>query len=205
MKITHSESVETSNFLRKTGKYHVLVNEFVENPPDQNDQPMLGAAKITCEVISGTDMSEKGKTFQTTFFSPDPESNDKGRFAQLKLTRLYIALGGSHTPGQESELNAEFAVGGQFVIEVGEREAKNKKIYFDIMGANIYHVDDPDIASVPKDLQFLEIIDPSRRLTAVNSQSLTNVTSSASAKPSGHAPITSAPVDATRGVDLSAI
>ena len=183
VKVKQSETIENSQYASKPGRYHVTVTQFIENPPDKNDIPMEGAVKLGVEILAGTDSSEAKKTFNTTFFAPKESDSGKQDFNTLKLTRLIVALTGLHRPGEETELTEADAIGRQMVIELAHRTDKNdtNKVYFDLKGANLFHVDDPEVANVPKDQEWINLIAPELRKKPVTD--LVGAGASASAAP----------------------
>ncbi len=169
VKVKQTEELSNSSYAAKDGKYHVLITEWIENPPKSDQTPMEGAVKVGFEILHGTDKNEIKKTHNETFFPPD-ETKDGGGFNAVKLTRLVVAISGVHQPGVEVEVTQEDAIGRQLVIELAHRADKNKpdKIYFGLKGANLWHVDDPEVADVPKNADALSIIDPSLRKAPVS-------------------------------------
>jgi len=169
VKVKQTEELSNSSYAAKDGKYHVLITEWIENPPKSDQTPMEGAVKVGFEILHGTDKNEIKKTHNETFFPPD-ETKDGGGFNAVKLTRLVVAISGVHKPGVETEVTQEDAIGRQLVIELAHRADKNKpdKIYFGLKGANLWHVDDAEVADVPKNADALSIIDPSLRKAPVS-------------------------------------
>jgi hypothetical protein len=168
VKVKQTEELSNSSYAAKDGKYHVLITEWIENPPKSDQTPMEGAVKVGFEILHGTDKNEIKKTHNETFFPPD-ETKDGGGFNAVKLTRLVVAISGVHQPGVEVEVTQEDAIGRQLVIELAHRADKTNpsKIYFGLKGANLWHVDDPEVADVPKNADALSIIDPSLRKAPV--------------------------------------
>ena len=168
VKVKQTQSIENSQYASKPGRYHVTVTQFVENPADKNDIPMEGALKLGVEILNGTDASEIGKSFNTTFFPPKEDNDGKEDFNTLKLTRLIVALTGEHKPGEETELTEADAIGRQMVIELDNRkDKKSDKVYFDLRGANLWHVDDAEVSNVPKDQQWIGLIAPELRKSTI--------------------------------------
>jgi hypothetical protein len=160
MKFTQADTLESnSNYAKKPGKYHVVVTEYLENPPGQNDEPIEGALKLTCEIAAGTEASEVGKICQTTFYPPSETHSDKGAFALKRLTAMFVALGGEFKPGEETEITQDVVLGRQMVVELSEQTSKkSQKKYLDFAYSNTFHVDDPVVASVPKNKDYIDMI-----------------------------------------------
>jgi hypothetical protein len=169
VKIRQTEELTNSSYASKDGLYHVCITEWIENPPKSDDTPMIGAVKVGFEIVEGTDKSEIKKTQNEMFFPPD-ETKDGGGFNAIKLTRLVVAISGVHQPGVETEITEKDAIGRQLILELSHRPDKTnpQKIYFGVKGANLYHVDDPQVADVPKNAEYLDAIDPSLRKAPVS-------------------------------------
>lgn len=169
VKIKQTEELSNSSYASKDGRYHCIITEWVENPPKADKTPMEGAVKVGFEIVAGTDKNEIKKTHNEMFFPPD-ETKEGGGFAAIKLTRLIVAISGVHQPGVEVEITDKDAIGRQLVLELAHRADKNdpQKIYFGLKGANLWHVDDSDVADVPKDAEALSIIEPHLRKAPVS-------------------------------------
>jgi hypothetical protein len=158
-----SESVEGGGgkYVKKPGKYHFLVTELNAEAINKNGQPIDGL-KVGLEVVEGTDKTQIGHILETILFRGKPTDKDQGELANKKLTRLSLAFGGQHSPGGKGGINTETDIGKQLVAEVAERERDNKK-FIDLAYAEIYHVDDPAVAAVPKSADALKLIPPALR------------------------------------------
>ena len=169
MKIKQTEELNTGGYAMKDGKYHAIITQWNENPPDKDDKPIEGGVEVVFEILDGTEKSEIKKIRSETFYAPD-ETKEGGGFAAVKLTKLIVAISGVHRPGVEVEVTEADAIGRQLVIELGARPNKKdvNKPYFGIKGANMWHVDDPEVADVPKNADALSIIDPSLRKAPVS-------------------------------------
>jgi hypothetical protein len=169
MKIKQTEELNTGGYAMKDGKYHVIITQWNENPPDNDDKPIEGGVEVGLEILDGTEKSEIKKIRSETFYAPD-ETKEGGGFAAVKLTKLIVAISGVHRPGVEVEVTENDAIGRQLIVELGSRPNKKNpnKPYFGIKGANMWHVDDPEVADVPKNADALSIIDPSLRKAPVS-------------------------------------
>ena len=153
-----SESVESSlPYLREPGKYHVVVTGLDPNPATRDGRPLDGL-RVECEVLSGTTEKQAGKTFETLLFRGKETDKDKGEMAKKKLTRLAVAFGGQHSPGGKGKIDTDACIGRQIVIDVAKNTGKDGKERLEINYSNIYHVDDPEVADVPKDASALGVI-----------------------------------------------
>lgn len=165
--LDQSETLEGTGgqWCKKPGTYHVIVNELDENAATKDGRPIDGL-KMSAEILDGTEKDQIGKTIEETFYRPDPGSNDKGEFAKLKLTKLFLALGliKEHQPGKRVAIDPQDGIGRQIVLRVDNRKNKNTdKIYLSLDGASVFHVDDLEVKDIPKSKDALALIPPEQR------------------------------------------
>ena len=163
-----SESTESSggNYCKLPGKYHFIITAMTPNPTKKNGEPMMNCLQVDLEIVGGTVPSEIGKTFEANLWKGKESDKDGGEMANLKLTRLSLALGGQHTPKGRGVIDIKNSVGRQIVAELAMRMGKDNKDRPDINYANIYHVDDPAVKDVPKSAEYLSFIPANLRKTA---------------------------------------
>lgn len=154
-----SESTESSggNYCKLPGKYHFVITGMTPNPSKKNGEPMMNCLQVDMEIIGGTVPSEIGKTFEANFWKGKDTDKDQGEMANLKLTRLSLALGGQHVPRGKGAIDVANAKGRQIVMELAMRVGTDKKERCDVNYANIWHIDDPAVRDVPKDADFIAL------------------------------------------------
>jgi len=174
-----SESIENSlPYLREAGKYHVVVTGLDSSPATRDGRPLDGL-RVECEVLAGTTEKQNGKTFETLLFRGKATDKDGGQMANKKLTRLALAFGGQHSPGGKGRIDTETCIGRQIVIDVAKNTGKDGKERVEINYSNIYHVDDPEVADVPKDASALGVIPRElRKLSPTSAVPMTSTTTS---------------------------
>lgn len=158
------EGEDRPAFLSKPGFYHVAV--MAQNPqPIGSNQQYIDGLEITFGVLAGTHPDQFDSSFESTFIKGNKNHSDGGRFCNLKLFKLFNALGllGEHVPGQQTTLDTARAVGRQCVIEVeakkNSEKAKNPEgFHIEFKGAQVFHVDDPAVKDVPKHPQYMAVI-----------------------------------------------
>lgn len=172
--IDQPESIEGGGkFIDKPGVYHMLVTEIDENPSAKNGTPLAGK-RFTLTCLASTEPNQKDKTFDLMLWDPQP--TDKSDLSKKRQTRFALAVGllGQYQPGQRASVNPQDAHGRQLVIKLGWRqkfdEATGQYVdtdHVDVHFADIWHVDDPEVAknSWPVDAASLKIIPrPLRKL-----------------------------------------
>ncbi len=156
-------SMAVSAFLDKPGWYHFLVNEVDEQPLNKSNGVLDGIRPVlTC--LGGTEASQEKRTFDPLLFNPAESHKDGGEFA----TRVHLRLADAcnfplPAAGEDVEIDWTKAKGNQIVACV--KPGKDPK-FLEIDGAHIYHVDDPEVAAIPKNEKMLGLLPASKRRAA---------------------------------------
>lgn len=158
------------SFLEVAGKYHMVVTDVAYPAVDNNGGLMEnGLFNVTMSVLAGSVPGTKDKTLRITFFKPNMSSKDGGKFARKKVDRFLLAVG-LVSPGEEGirkEIDITQASFRQLLVELDRRtmKYKDKKTgkeveneVTDIKFSNIFHVDDPDAADYPRDMESINLI-----------------------------------------------
>jgi hypothetical protein len=174
-----------STFLEQPGDYHMLITK-VDYPALKHDGSMNNEAlfDVHCSVLAGSTPNQENKTIKLTFYPPNLQSKDNGKFARKKVDRFLIAVGLMEPSdvGKELDINIEEADMRQFCVrlekqsrEVEDRKTKKKEMkeFVTIRFADIFHVDDPDAAVIPKDNAALNVIPSLQRRVGMKSLSAT--------------------------------
>lgn len=164
---------QPSNFLTEAGTYHFVVLAVDERPTSKAGAPLDGF-KVHCCALDGTVPGQQKKELELMFFAPKMSDKNNGEFAKRKIARFAAACGILPTaaPGQRVTVDLQQAVGRQFVAEVeqGKDQAGNATKFLQLAWANIWHVDDPAVAQVPKDQAALALLPATLRKTAADFQ-----------------------------------
>lgn len=144
-----------SNFLAEPGTYHVVVTAVDESPTAKNGT-LIDGFRVEFAVLDGTVAGQKDKQFDLLFFKPKLTDKNNGEFAKRKQARFAIATGilPKAEPGQRVTVDLEQAMGRQLVVELEHQKDQTTgqpTKFLQLAWANIYHVDDPAVAKVPKD------------------------------------------------------
>ena len=166
------EGEDKPAFLSKPGFYHVAV--LAQNPqPIGKNQQYIDGLEVQFGVLAGTHLDQFDTSYTCIFIKGNANHSDGGRFCNLKLLKLFTALGllGEHAPGQQTTLDTSLLVGRQCVIEVESKKnsegSKNPDgFHIEFKGAQVFHVDDPAVKDVPKHPEFLGIIPKELRRAA---------------------------------------
>jgi hypothetical protein len=158
-----------SNFLSEPGTYHFAVLAVDEQPTNRDGKPLDGF-KVHCCVLDGTTVNQAKKELELMFFAPKLTDKNNGEFAKRKQARFAMATGilPQAAPGQRVSVDLQQAAGRQFVAEVerGTGSDGQPTKFLQLAWANIYHVDDPAVAAVPKDAAALALLPKELRKTA---------------------------------------
>lgn len=168
MAFQHTAGGDTSaggQFLDEPGWYHLMIQDIQDPPTDKSGTPIPDAAfKVNCSVLAGTVDGQKDKTVGIMFFHPKADGKNEGAFARKKIDRFLIATGFA-TPAQieaKESFDIDLQQGRmrQFIAKLDKEEGKR---FLELSFADIYHVDDPAVASYPKDADALKLIRPQQR------------------------------------------
>lgn len=149
------------NFLSEPGTYHFAVLHVDEQPTTRDGKPLDGF-RVACCVLDGTAPGQAKKEIELMFFAPKPSDKNGGEFSKRKIARFASACGILPTaqPGQRVSIDLQAAAGRQFVAEVERQkdQAGNETKFLQLAWANLWHVDDPAVAQVPKDAGALKLL-----------------------------------------------
>lgn len=157
------ETLPSNNKVQEPGFYHCVVTEIDEQPRDKNNALMEGF-KPTFEVLDGTARvnnvcTQRGFTHEQILFSPKPGQSEGGiKWSKAKQAAFLLATGlvNKDHLGKSVKINLADALQKQVVINLVPKNDDSG--YLEIAWANIYAVDDPKVAAVPKDVAALRLI-----------------------------------------------
>lgn len=177
-------NTEASSFLEKEGQYHCLVNVVDEQPTKKSGELMDGI-RFTLSVLAGTDASQVKRTFDPLLFNPSESHRDGGEFANKVQWRMADACNLIPPNGAaEVEIDWQKAKSAQVVVYVSFGKAKDgKEPMLGIDGAHIYHVDDPEVAHVPKSEPHLKLLPAGARRKAPSAAATAKSAAPAANKP----------------------
>lgn len=152
-----------SSFIAKPGTYHIMVSNVDPEPVTKDGKAMEGL-KVEGGILGGTEPTEKDKTIEFMLWAPKPTDKNNGEMAKRKLTRFAYAMGfiDEFKPGQKINIDCEVCEGRQLVAKFSEQERDGKK-RIELHFSDIYHVDDPAVAEIPKAAQAISVIPKSLR------------------------------------------
>lgn len=154
-----SEEIEgAGGYLSKPGTFHLILSVVDPEPVTKDGKPMEGL-KVNGSILDGTEPSEVGKEFEFMLWAPKASDKNNGEMAKRKLTRFSYATGfiASHAPGQKVVIDCEACEGRQIVAKFSEEDKDGKK-RVQLHYSDIFHVDDPAVADVPKSADALAAI-----------------------------------------------
>lgn len=161
------------NRINKAGIYHFHITDQTESPTkrfgDEKGALIPGAFEVTAAVVQGTSQhqgrcTEEGKSHHFMFFHPNPSQKETARnIYQKKIARLFAAtmLVKQDSLGKQVSVELAQILGRQFCAKMSfDKEGK----YLDLNFYDIWHVDDIEVADVPKSPEHLAIIPAELRL-----------------------------------------
>lgn len=144
------------------GIYHLAVNS-VELEPTSKTGELIPAIRLNLEILAGTTPGQEKRKFRHDFRHPLPSHRDGGKFAAQMLSRLAYVCGIGVVGKKLGELEWESLETAHFIAEVHHREWESDegeaRSTAEISGMRFWHVGSPEVASVPKDSEVLEMVD----------------------------------------------
>ena len=162
------------NFLDDPGTYHVIITDVREGEGPIGN-PIDGFT-FDFDVLAGTVEGCESKSGGQSLFAPDmSQAEDKQRRAKHVLAAFFIAANvmDPNSLGKSVKIDVAAANGQQLVIQLERKMDQDKKTgkwdvpskFLKISFSNIYHVDDPRVAGVPKNADAIGMIDADKRHT----------------------------------------
>lgn len=163
-----------SNYLKTPGTYHFLVTNV--NVGVGPKGTAIDGSTFECKVLAG--LPDKGhagefvgKDCSITLFAPNMTSSEKAQgMTHRQNTAFFLAtncLQPADLGKEDLEINEELANGAQFVCRMATGQKQNDKgEYVDSADAplrvhfsDIWHVDDPAVAKIPKQADAIALIE----------------------------------------------
>jgi hypothetical protein len=165
METTEDVGGASDQYLSEPGTYHCVITSMAEGEGPKGS-PIDGFT-VGLAVLDGTVGGQKDKQTNLCLFSPDRSKDNKSQeWARKKQTAFVIAAGLLNLSdlGKKVNIDLNEAVGRQIVLTF-ENNEYNGQTQLRLAWANIYHVDDPRVAKIPKDKEALGIIQSGQRRT----------------------------------------
>jgi len=152
-----------SKWVDEEGTFHCQITSTSEQPT-KHDGTLIDNAMfaIALELLEGTNKTQIGKTLDIVFLHPKVTDKGEGAFAKKKVDRFLLAASLASQQQLEKadveiDVDINSTVGRQIIvkIEMNEYEGKTRA---QLSFAEIYHVDDPAMKTIPKsaaNLRFL--------------------------------------------------
>lgn len=166
---TADELNEGDAYLDVPGTYHFVIEQIREGL-SQKDEPLDGST-ILLRVCGG---EHSGKLCNLTLWNVDLSAAESRQKHAIRIwTNFFLATNVLQPSqlGQKVSLDVNAASGSQVVAKV-ERQQKQvdgkwvtdpDSKFLRLAYDNVYHVDDPELASTPKDADALSVIDQGHR------------------------------------------
>ena len=148
-------NISSGTRLSQPGWYHLIVDE-VQCPPLARDNTLIpnGFMKICCTCAAGSVPGCEDKAAEIMLFHPKPDNPD---FAQRVNDRALVALSAMRPDqvGQQIEFEPADLANRQLIAHL-ELDRNNK--YLQLAYGDIFHIDDPEVATQPKNESALKLI-----------------------------------------------
>ena len=148
------------SYLDQPGTYHLLINE-VRDGCGPKGNPIDGFS-IECEVMAGTVEGCAGKKVGITIWKPNLAGSEKQIAMGKRIGAAFFIATDIINPnqlGKPGAIDCNLANGRQFIIKLARQQKDGKDTDFlQPHYSDIWHVDDPDVDTIPKDVDSLAII-----------------------------------------------
>lgn len=158
------------DFLNTPGTYHLLIDR-IRVGLNTRDEPLDGST-VEYTVLDGDVQGQSGKKGHVTLWDikMDKPIEDQGVTVRC-LTNFFLAANVLQPKdlGEEVDIKPEESESQQVVMKLQYAQKKENGQYVEdrkflrINFSDIFHVDDPAVANVPKDANALKVIDPKYR------------------------------------------
>lgn len=158
------------DFLNVPGTYHLLIDR-MRVGLSIKDEPMDGTT-VECTVLDGDVAGQAGKKINLTLWDIKMDRPIEDQSVTVRcLTNFFLATNVLQPKdlGEEVDIKPEESESHQAVIKLQYAQKKENGHYVEdrkflrINFSDVFHVDDPAAASVPKDATALKVIDPKYR------------------------------------------
>lgn len=158
------------DFLTTPGTYHLLIDR-MRVGLNVKDEPLDGTT-VEVTVLDGDVQGQAKKKANLTLWDIKLDKPVEEQHVAVRcLTNFYLASNVLQPAdlGKEVDIKPEDAESHQVVIKLQYAQKKENgnwvedRKFLRINFSDVYHVDDPAVASVPKDGSALKVIDPKYR------------------------------------------
>ena len=158
--------------IRKPGMYHFLVDE-VKEGLSSKDKPMSGTTlMLTC--LAGTVDGCEDQKANIVLWDPKEDGSEGDKICNRALTNYFLAanlLKPDQLGGTEVELDEQATVQAQVIMKLAYKQKRDDngnwvdapKEGVQLSYADIFHVDDPAVAEIPKHEDAIGLIPPEHR------------------------------------------
>lgn len=155
-------------YLSTPGKYHATITQVRENAGPKGE-PIEGFS-FELSILAGTQPGQEEKLINLTLWNPKLNGSEKSQAMDRKKQTAFAIAANLIDPnklGGKVSCDLNQAVGAQIIVDLVPQEKDGEKSdkFLQLNYANIYHVDDPEAASVPRSAEAIALIQPNQRHT----------------------------------------
>lgn len=145
---------------------HAVVVEVKESQGPKGG--VIDGNTFVLHVLAATDPNQVGRQHTECMFNPNLSNKDGGMFTRKQLAAFYIAcnLVDPSQRGKRVALDVTKAQDQQMILKLSRDDYNSNKKGYDIYsldGLQVFHVDDPRVASIPKDADAIKLIPAEKR------------------------------------------
>lgn len=161
-----------SNYLSEPGTYHFVITNVREGEGKKG--AAIDGFTVEMDCLAGTAADCAGKSHAESLFKPDMSKSEANQLAaNRRLAAFFIAtdLMRPDQLGKACKLNLQDCAGRQLIMRLSRQMEKNDATgkwdvptkFLQIDYAAIFHIDDPEVADIPKATDAFEHIDAAHR------------------------------------------
>lgn len=168
---TAEDLAPVGNYLSASGIYHLVITEMRDGAGSKGTA--IEGFSIDCDVLAGNVAGQEGKKIDLTFWKPKLNDKPEQQERTKKANTAFAIASNLIRPdqlGKPVTIDLEAAVGAQVIAQLVPQRVKGEDgeyhdsdRFLQLHFSNIYHVDDPEVAAIPKNADALEMIDKAHR------------------------------------------
>ncbi len=154
-----------AGMMLKEGTYHFVVEAI--DPEHTSKNKGTHGVEFVCQVLAGTEKSEKGKKLEERFYYPTPDQTAVAKAFMLqrigKIARVLELIQASDLGKAGVVIPWAKGVARQFIATVAfnydkDDKEKKKPLGSQIDGMKMWRVTDPEVVEVPKDKDAMAML-----------------------------------------------
>ena len=189
-----ASGLDNTQLVKRPGWFHFIVDKADEQPTKKQTGELIDKIHIQATCQGGTDKTQEKGQFGFWLRNPSESHKDGGEFCAKIQGRFADALCilPHAEPGEEVDVPWAKSGGRQFIASLTLQKGTDGVERLDLDGSEVYHVDDPAVAHVPKNQAVLKLLPAALRRLATDKNDARNTAAGGGAAPAGKAAVPAA-------------